>query len=484
MRKISLLLVMVMILGVFAGCGSKTSSDGTKKVSLYLPLTPSEDDDKVFAKANEIVKEKLNAEIEFYCVDIGSYQEKMRMNMSAGKDFDICWTGYINTSYDAAKKGGIIELDALIDEHTTELKKAIPEFVFEDAKFNGKLYCVPNYQIMALPPALFIRKDLYEKYDVADMNIKNTREIEPFLQMVYENEKDVFPFRTAWHIDSFKGSKDNDPDTSYDSTAYVSTRKISDTEYAVAPIYESKEFIDNAQTMREWYEKGYIRKDIASVMDDTTEYKAGKYAVTIMGYKPGVEADVFAQTGYDYVPIILENATRGAGTATQTALSIGANCKDPVTAIKVIELLNTNKELYNTLVFGIEGEHYTTLEDGRIHIADDTKYSRSAHFWIIGNTMNSLVEDKKDIDYLEQCDKINRESQINPMSRFKFDNTPVKTEIANCASVYEEYKLIRYGAVDLSEYMPKLKKDLDSAGVDKIVAEYKKQINEFLKNNQ
>ncbi len=484
MKKISLLLVIIMAISMFAGCGARNVSDDTKKVSLYLPLTQLEDDEKVFAKANEIVKEKLGVEIDFYCVDIGSYQEKMRMNMSAGKDFDICWTGYINTSYDAAKKGGIIELDALIDDHAPELKKAIPEFVFEDAKFNGKLYCVPNYQIMALPPALFIRKDLYEKYNVADMNIKNTREIEPFLDQVAKNEKDVFPFRTAWHIDSFRGPSDNIPTEGYVASAYVSTKKISDTEYAVAPIYESKEFNDNAQTMREWYEKGYIRKDIASVMDDTTDYKAGKYAVTVAGYKPGIEADMVTETGYEYVPIIMENAKRGVGTATQTALSIGANCKDPVTAIKVIELLNTNKELYNTLVFGLEGEHYTTLEDGRIHINENTKYTRSSDFWIIGNTMNALIEDTKPADYLEQCDKINKESEINPMSKFKFDNTPVKTEIANCASVYEEYKLIRYGAVDLSEYMPKFKKDLDSAGVDKIVAEYKKQVNEFLKNNQ
>lgn len=484
MRKISFLLVVVLLLGVFAGCGQQAQTGDTKKISLYLPLTPMEDDEKVFAKANEIVKEELGVEIDFYCVDIGSYQEKMRMNMSAGKEFDICWTGYINTSYDAAKKGGIIELDDLIDEHAPELKKAIPEFVFEDAKFNGKLYCVPNYQIMALPAAVFIRKDLYEKYNVAEMDIKNTRELEPFLKKVLDNEKDVFPFRTAWHIDSFRGPLDNDPYDAYVASAYVSTKTISDTKRTVAPIYESDDFNQNVKTMREWYNKGYIRKDIASVMDDTTDYKTGKYAVTVQGYKPGIEADILAETGYDYVPIVLENAKRGVGTATQTAFSIGANSKDPVTAIKVIELLNTNKELYNTLVFGIEGEHYTKLDDGRIHITENAKYSRSSDFWILGNTMNALIEDTKPVDYLEQCDKINKESEINVLSKFKFDNTPVKTEIANCSSVYEEYKLIRYGAVDLEDYMPKFKKDLDNAGVDKIVAEYEKQLNEFLKNNK
>ena len=56
-----------------------------------------------------------------------------------------------------------------------------------------------------------------------------------------------------------------------------------------------------------------------------------------------------------------------AASASNTAISI--NSAHPERAMKLIELMNTEKgkgHLYNLLVYGIEGEHYTKVNDNEI----------------------------------------------------------------------------------------------------------------------
>ena len=54
--------------------------------------------------------------------------------------------------------------------------------------------------------------------------------------------------------------------------------------------YETPEYQEAIKTLRDWYQKGYIRSDVASAGNDTAGWNAGKYAVDIATWKPGLEA--------------------------------------------------------------------------------------------------------------------------------------------------------------------------------------------------
>ena len=67
------------------------------------------------------------------------------------------------------------------------------------------------------------------------------------------------------------------------------------------------------------------------------------------------------------------------------------------------------------------------------------------------------------------------------MQAFNFDRTAVETEVANVSAIETEYKSIVYGMnadveATVSEYRQKLK----DAGLDKVQAEYDRQIKEFM----
>ena len=63
---------------------------------------------------------------------------------------------------------------------------------------------------------------------------------------------------------------------------------------------------------------------------------------------------------------------------------------------------------------------------------------------------------------------------------FSFDIEPVQTELSSCQAVVDEYLgPIARGSVDVDTELPKFLEKLEAAGVDKVIAEAQRQINEW-----
>ena len=70
-------------------------------------------------------------------------------------------------------------------------------------------------------------------------------------------------------------------------------------------------------------------------------------------------------------------------------IGISRTSKNPEKAFKFIELVNTDKDLYNLICFGIEGKHYNLDENGRVVFNDQGGYIPKA-CWKFGNQFNAL----------------------------------------------------------------------------------------------
>ncbi|WP_419886766.1 DUF3502 domain-containing protein [Paenibacillus sp. B-A-8] len=84
-------------------------------------------------------------------------------------------------------------------------------------------------------------------------------------------------------------------------------------------------------------------------------------------------------------------------------------------------------------------------------------------------------------DKWEQFKKFNEGAKSSPALGFTFDSEPVKSEVGALANVLREYqKMLETGSVDLDKELPKYIAAQKSAGLDKVIAEKQKQLNEFL----
>lgn len=177
--------------------------------------------------------------------------------------------------------------------------------------------------------------------------------------------------------------------------------------------------------------------------------------------------------------------TTGIG---RTGTAVCSTSKYPDLAVKYIEEVNQNPELYNLLNFGIEGKHWVWKDKANKVIGLPEGQTMETvgwlpnTYWQFGDRRPLYLTDPTDIGVFDRIDKALAEADISPVMGFTFDRKPVENEIAQVNTIAKEYERLNRGMVDdidatLTEYKAKLKE----AGIDKIIAEMQRQIDEWAK---
>ena len=475
MKKVlALILALALTVVCFAGCDKKqTGSNGDVPTLIwYVPGDSQPDTPMVMEAANKIIEKEIGAKIDLKFISAGDFDEKMRLKMASGDDFDLCFTGYTNNFRKAAQMGGLEPLDELL-KSTPDLVASMDQSFWDAATYEGVIYGVPNQQIIGVYYAPVSPKRPAEKYKLDVDSIKEYKDLEPFMEAVKNGEDGVFPWRNK-NAYFTVGAK-------YEEFTLGIGFDRSQKKPKVVFIDEEQAFIDGMNLRNEWYNKGYIRQDVLSNTDDTTDYYAGKYAMNITTYKPGVEVNEAANIGEPVVvcknidmPYIKQSAV------TSTLIGIGRNCKNKEKAIKFIELINTNKELYNLICFGIEGVHYDMTEDGFVKAKSDSKYKPEAD-WKFGNQFNALVREGAAADVWEQTKAQNDAAEVSPLLGFNVDRTNIESELSSLSTVRSQYgKAYFCGAKKVDKDYDAYIKRMYDAGLQTVIDEIQRQVDEFL----
>ena len=104
--------------------------------------------------------------------------------------------------------------------------------------------------------------------------------------------------------------------------------------------------------------------------------------------------------------------------------------------MEFIELVNTDKELYNILVFGLEGQNYEKVGEDKIESKPESDYSTYA--WALGCNFNAFKLSTQDDNVWEETKRLNEEALDAPLLNYNIDQTPMKSQIANITAAYEQ----------------------------------------------
>ncbi len=462
-------IIAVLAVLSLSSCGQpkeEVSQNGDNSVKWITAYSKPKDHDLVIGELNKLLKEKTGATIDLKVIDSGAYAEKMNLMISSNEQFDVCFTSdWQNPYVPNVKKGAYLKLDELL-ENTPELKASIPEYVWESARTNGGIYGIPNYQVMFKRIDALIQPQLVEKYNIDFTKVSKFEDLEPVLKTIKENEPKMIAFTPSWTTAQF-------------NYEYFSGDVYGDKAGSgkFVPIYEIKEYREYLDLVHDWYKKGYIASDI---MTDSGSTPDSLKAVTLGTYKPGVEESEMASRGFVNVRSAFTKPYISA-TASHAALNaISINSKNPELALKVIEALNTDKDIYNMLCFGIEGKHYEKIGENQVkRLNEDYVFNTG---WRFGNQFNAYLTDNQATDTWDATVKMNDESEKSPYMGFSFDVENVKNEIASVNAVNSEYSnFLNYGVEDPALHWDTYVKKLKDAGIDKIVEEITNQYNEWRK---
>lgn len=533
-KRMKALLVICLALSIFVtGCGvkapkktedtSKTEETNTTKpgddtastdtgvdaepVTLkWIFLSPGEQKDaqEVWDKFNEELQKYLpGTTVEFEGITSADYAEKWKLISASQENVDIVWHGWMVPYVTEVRKGSYMELDELISKYAPSLLDEIPENILGKSRVDGKLYSIPSMQQMvSYVSTLQFPSKIYDKYkdqinaeDLAalfgsheKMDQELWDEIEKYIVMIKDGgdlEKGVFGF--ADHVE--KG---------YEWILNPYKIDINSDDYTPINLYRTPEYEIFVKEYSDWYQKGYIRKDILTadnVSQEIYEVRGGGNYLIGQGYYPTkseiASSEAAGSTAYVKIPFDSKHYIPYAAAATNMAIS--TNSKNPERAIQLIELMNTEKgkDLYNLMVYGIEGKHYNKINDNEIQPIGyssqpqaDSPYG--LYNWAVGNIFNGyeiFMEDKPLTLQNDFIKKVNDDAGSSKLKGFTLDTDPIKTELAQVNAVIGEYKttLNSGAAPDADALYKDFVSKLTKAGDDKIVEEIGRQINEWLK---
>ena len=155
-RAVAVMLCLIMAVA-FAACGGGSAGesginedDMSKEVTLkwYIRSAEPSGSAEVIEAFNKYSKEKLNASVDIVFVPPDDYDQKLRMAVAANEKIDLVWTSYWANPYqNNVMRGSFLELDELL-EAVPALRSFYPDSVWDAARIDGKIYGVPNNQVL------------------------------------------------------------------------------------------------------------------------------------------------------------------------------------------------------------------------------------------------------------------------------------------------------------------------------------------------
>ena len=550
-RTICLLLAMIMVLSiVLAGCSKtaetpaadetpattepaettdntetpeapeETAEPALEQKTIQLMITGAgkqANSDKVWAAFNEQLQQYVpNTTVEFIDVPFEEYSEKFSQVLASGEGVDLAWTGWLINKPQNIADGNLMPLDDLLAEYGQGIVDILGEEVVEIHRnaADGKLYYLPSWQglcgerrgWLVVTEIAELAGDTWIEDTEAALNKwrNNYSGIEDFQAVLDQATKYLAAAKEAGKLGAGINTGRAFGWSMYNgmySFLGVGGAEIGitycDGTFTVKDGVAGEHYKLYAKTMADWYKEGYIRSDIMSVDTSTlTMPKNGEitdttYVFSCDPYLTEADQDaVTADAGMDmtYLPVE-ENASLILGGDTSYAIPYCAD--EPERAMMVLNAIYSQPDLYNTLIYGIEGEDYTKNADGTITTsyvgasptADD---SYGIQRWIIGSCKNALINNGTDPNYYADLEALEETARVNPFLNFTFDRTNVEGICASILNVYYEYgpQLDNGVAGDnweelYNNYMAARK----DAGIEELVTEFQNQLNAYIEAN-
>lgn len=504
-KLIALLLSLVLIVSMMAGCGNQQAAEPPAEetpdapvskpvetpaadeeekelvnIKIYTRVAEQEDMATVMEALNAYTAEKIGVTAEWVFLG-GTFAEKIQVIATSGEEYDAAYTStWMNPYAQGATKGAFVDLTDLLPEYAPELYEQLPDYMWDATRIGGQIYAIPNQQIVARQYSAWVPTEIAEAAEAAGVEVPETISA---LTDLY----DLAVFAKENYGTKLASIKTNDiaAHTSYEwINDYLSCGvvKMGAETPTVVNIYETQEWLDLLHMLYDLNEEGLLDGQIAY---DTEYYNSQKLGMKLTAdwsviHKPGVDAEMSAALGYPATIITgAKPAYISTGSVIATMYAISSTSKHPIETLQYFNLLNTDPVALNMLCYGIEGTHYEVVSDTQVRLIEGSGYAPAAN-WAFGDTFNAYVLEGQPADANAKTAEINNSAMASTILGFVFDTEPVKSEIASVSKVVQEYEGLLGGELPVEETNAEFVEKLKIAGIDTVIAEMQRQVDAFM----
>lgn len=501
------LIAVLLICGLFlCGCGGENApgpspgdADHTKEAATQEawgeePYTityafdvwvQQADWDLVEQNLSDIVEKKIGARVKLMPMTGANYQQQINLMVTSKEKLDLYNASAKTTFSTDVAANKILGLDiATIEKYAPDAMAAVGDFL-KASTVNGKVYGFPTLRDMANAYGIIIRKDIAEKYGVDTEKGLTVAELDDLFARMKEGETDRYVTQPQAQGTSVLDSIFKTYDSLGDDMGVLMDHGQG--ELKAVNLFDTDYYEECINKAREWNQKGYILPDASTNPDTGVAYfKTGKVCTTMSLLHPGVPTDSSNMTGIPCDAVTVNPAFTNTQQVGAIIQAIPVTCENPEKVLEFINLLYSDEEVYNALTWGIEGKHYQHVQDSDRWItypegvtADTSGYTLSATY-AFGNRYLSYIWNTDPENLNERFKEFNDTAVKSKALGFVFDPTSVKTEAAAVQAVFDEYRLsLENGVIDPAENLPKFRQALKDAGIDTVIEEKQRQLDEW-----
>ncbi len=491
------ILLFICCFGVACGKNDGTGTNADLKLKWLLPAdieTISKSEEELVEQELTKFFEDMKIEIDLSFVDKDNYVEQITKILQTDQAWDIIFLNQeLNQVMRNETKKFFAPITELLNTENTQLYDAIPKFAWDVMTVNKEVYAVPNRHLWAVQEGYYARADYLSEYGkgLKSERIATFDQIGDFLHEVTNQEKCIGTFipQNQWE----KELLSNGFYFSGNIEELGVIRENSEV-FFVENMFETTEFENYCHRMRNWYKEEFIRQDSA-VRDANTavisqDKSNGLFALEAIDYiTPEMEKQVEAEYGetYSFEALPTSEIIISPNKVAEYSTAFSVNSEHLAEAMHVVENIYHNEELYNLILYGIEGKHYEKVNDRQIRKIPNSgygsNYAGAVESCVLGNQYLSFVMENEVYNKWEIMQSWEQEAKLPETMGFFFRTTNVFDDIRNVSAILDsELRLLETGSVDVDTFLPEFLNKLKEAGADRIIAEYQIQLTRWINN--
>lgn len=523
MKKIfALVLVLGILLTLFTACASKeddvpeTSNDPSANPSIAGTVDPDEDElteinirltdtgytgsgskVKLIEDAiNEITEREIGVHLNFTWIQNADYGTQLTLSVANSEPVDVAMyvpptAGSFLTYY---TNGALMDITDLAAEYGQDICALLGEDILATTTIDGRLYGFSTYRILNSNMYICIRTDVLEQIGMVEeaRNMTKWSEYEAIMQAIVDNG---IPMAAVGNASNGHGLF-HDPGALYgytdDFSGNVTFDILGDSSYLIYTDQDGNvellqgrpEYIAQCEMTKKWNDNGYVWADSAfSINGSESMIAASVFASYIVQSEYGVETNKSQSCATDMTCVEIAKSYLSTTQGQKFGMVIPESSSEPVAAMKFINLLYTNEELMNTIIWGIEGETYVINESGEASYPEGTDISTCGYHYLdffIGNQFATAPWAGSGADFrigsLENFLAAPKSAYMGcTVDTSSYDNI-----YAAVSAVVDEYNPSITSGMYTESYYNEFMSKLDAAGASEWIAIYQAALDDFL----
>ena len=439
-----------------------------------------------------LVEAGIPAKVEFIPTGLFSAQQDATLMISTGEQLDIMLTAF--TSIDTlVNSNQILPIEDLVEEYAPDAMAK--SYSALKCTYEGHLYGITTGDVDYNQNGYILKQSYIDKYGIEiEDRLYTVDELEEIFEVIDEGEGGGIEFTTPWD-DYEPGNRQyfmiGEPSGSL-SGGVINFSDAGFASTTIVDLIETDAYAEYAQRMYEWAEKGWIAADAAVTTESPDDrVKHENVAGEFFWGGPTAEGDFVAANGPAKLIPLTDYYRTSMGTAA-IMWNIPATSADPALALTVLNFIYANTDAATLIQRGREGIEWNptdVAEDGtilQIQMTNDDVSQLDYHqyYGIYGSTLDwpGVYPNTRDTVIAKaEADKSVKPENIFVGQGYTFNGADFAAETAAVETVLAQYcKIVNCGAADPAEVLPEFIDALKTAGIDTVIAENQRQLDEYM----